>query len=162
MNIGYHDDSFCYREGSPLKGVTLPESLGGADYAQLQLGLDVGAENKWVTDSMGGEVRPEIQSSAFTSWPGGSGQVDAMQACIELEHTAWKLDQTSQSYSATDPDVAAAVREMGYDLSADTRTTPTPPAAVPCSASRSATPASRRSTTRGRSPSACRTPPATP
>ena len=119
LNIGYHDDSFCYREGSPLKGVTLPQSLGGADYAQLQLGLDVGAENKWVTDSMGGEVRPEIQSSAFTSWPGGSGQVDAMQACIELEHTTWKLDQTSQSYSATDPNVAAAVREMGYNLSAN-------------------------------------------
>src|SRR5689334_16613729 len=117
-DIGYHDDSFCYKEGSPLKGVTLPQSLGGADYAQLQRALNQGVENKWITDSMGGEVRPEIQSSAFTSWPGGSGQVDNMKACIELEHTTWKINQTSQSYSASDPNVAAAVRLMGYDLTA--------------------------------------------
>lgn len=116
LDIGYHDDSFCYREGYPLAGVTLPQSLGGADYAQLQLDLDEGTENKWITDSMGGEVRPEIQSSAFSAWPGGSGQVDAMKACIELEHTTWKIDQTSQSYPATDPNTGAAVRLMGYDL----------------------------------------------
>jgi hypothetical protein len=117
-DIGYHDDSFCYKEGSPLAGVTLPQSLGGADYAQLQRALNMGVENKWITDSMGGEVRPEIQSSAFTSWPGGSGQVDNMKACIELEHTTWKINQTSQSYSSSDANVAAAVRLMGYDLTA--------------------------------------------
>ncbi|MFF5228824.1 fibronectin type III domain-containing protein [Dactylosporangium sp. NPDC000521] len=117
-DIGYHDDSFCYREGSPLAGVTLPQSLGGASYSQLQRAVNMGVENKWITSSMGGEVRPEIQSSAFTSWPGGSGQVDNMKACIELEHTTWKINQTSQSYSPSDPNVAAAVRLMGYDLSA--------------------------------------------
>jgi hypothetical protein len=116
LDVGYHDDSFCYREGSPLAGVTLPQSLGGASYSQLQADLNEGTENKWITDSMGGEVRPEIQSSAFSSWPGGSGQVDDMKACIELEHTTWKIDQGSQSYSPTDPNVGAAVRLMGYDL----------------------------------------------
>ena len=40
-----------------------------------------------------------------------------MKACIELEHTTWKINQTSQSYSSTDPNVGAAVRLMGYDLS---------------------------------------------
>ncbi|WP_084558108.1 fibronectin type III domain-containing protein [Hamadaea tsunoensis] len=117
LDVGYHDDSFCYKEGSPLAGVTLPQSLGGANYAQLQRALNVGVENKWTTDSMGGEVRPEIQSSAFSFWPGGSGQVDNMKACIELEHTTWKINQTSQSYAATDANVAAAVRLMGYNLS---------------------------------------------
>lgn len=116
LDVGYHDDSFCYREGSPLAGVTLPQSLGGADYAQLQLELNEGTENKWITDSMGGEVRPEIQSSVFSSWPGGSGQADNIRACIELEHTTWKIDEGSQSYSPTDPNVGAAVRLMGYDL----------------------------------------------
>ena len=57
-DIGYHDDSFCYRKARPLAGVTLPQSLGGADYAQLQRALNMGVENKWITDSMGGEVRP--------------------------------------------------------------------------------------------------------
>ncbi|MEU6854168.1 DUF4832 domain-containing protein [Actinacidiphila alni] len=116
LDIGYHDDSFCFREGSPLAGVTLPQSLGGADYSQLQADLNEGTENKWITDSMGGEVRPEIQPSAFSFWPGGSGQVDNMKACIELEHTTWKIDQGSLSYSPTDPNVGAAVRLMGYDL----------------------------------------------
>ncbi|WP_318528333.1 fibronectin type III domain-containing protein [Nonomuraea gerenzanensis] len=119
LDLGYHDDSFCFREGSPLAGVTLPQSLGGAGWAQLQRALNVGAENKWITSSMGGEVRPEIQTSAFASWPGGSGQVDNMKACIELEHTTWKINEQSQGYAADDPDVAAAVRLMGYDLTVD-------------------------------------------
>lgn len=117
-DIGYHDDSFCYREGSPLAGVTLPQSMGGASYSQLQRALNQGVENKWITASMGGEVRPEIQGSAFDFWPGGSGQVDDMKACIELEHTTWKINQGSSGYSPTDPNVAAAVRLMGYDLTA--------------------------------------------
>ncbi|MFT4283654.1 MAG: DUF4832 domain-containing protein [Protaetiibacter sp.] len=116
-DIGYHDDSFCYREGSPLAGVTLPQSLGGASYAQLQYFLDQGVENKWITNSMGGEVRPEIQGTAFSSWPGGSGQVDNMKACIELEHTTWKMNEGSKNYSPGDANVGAAVRLMGYNLS---------------------------------------------
>ncbi|MEU8380831.1 carbohydrate-binding protein [Streptosporangium sp. NPDC048865] len=116
LRIGYHDDSFCYREGSPLAGVTLPQSLGGASYSQLQRALDQGVENKWITESIGGEVRPEIQSQAFSFWPGGSGQVDDMKACIELEHATWKINEQSSGYSAGDPKVAAAVRLMGYNL----------------------------------------------
>ncbi|MEU7371597.1 carbohydrate-binding protein [Streptomyces hygroscopicus] len=117
--VGYHDDSFCFREGSPLAGVTLPASMGGASYAQLQKALDHGVENRWITASMGGEVRPQIQSTAFDSWPGGSGEVDDMKACLELEHTTWKINEGSAGYSPTDPKVAAAVRLMGYDLGVD-------------------------------------------
>lgn len=114
--VGYHDDSFCYREGSPLQGLTLPGSMGGAPWSQLQKALDHGVENRWTTASMGGEVRPEIQPTAFANWPGGSGGVDGMKACVELEHTTWKINEGSANYSATDPNVAAAVRLMGYDL----------------------------------------------
>jgi hypothetical protein len=96
--------------------VTLPASLGGASYSQLQRALEQGVENKWITNSMGGEVRPEIQSQAFSYWPGGSGQVDNMKACIELEHATWKMNEQSANYSPTDPNVAAAVRLMGYNL----------------------------------------------
>ncbi|MDP9793615.1 hypothetical protein J2S43_002127 [Catenuloplanes nepalensis] len=117
-DVGYHDDSFCYREGSPAAGVTLPRSMGGSGYSQLQRALDRGVENKWITSSMGGEVRPEIQGGAFDAWPGGAGQVDDMRACIELEHTTWKINQGSAGYAASDPRVAEAVRLMGYDLTA--------------------------------------------
>jgi hypothetical protein len=115
-DVGYHDDSFCYREGSPLAGVTLPQSLGGASYSQLQRNLSTGTENKWINDSMGGEVRPEIQATAFDNWPGGSGAVDNMKACIELEHTTWKINEQSANYSASNVNVGAAVRLMGYNL----------------------------------------------
>ncbi|MET7279880.1 DUF4832 domain-containing protein [Kribbella sp. NPDC005582] len=117
LNIGYHDDSFCYREGGPLAGVTLPMSMGGASYSQLQHALDQGVENKWITNSMGGEVRPEIQPQAFANWPGGSGEVDNIKACIELEHATWKMNEQSANYSPTDANVAAGVRLMGYNLS---------------------------------------------
>ncbi|WP_222106387.1 fibronectin type III domain-containing protein [Catellatospora sichuanensis] len=118
-DIGYHDDSFCYREGSPLQGVTLPVSMGGASYAQLQRKLDSGTENKWITSSMGGELRPEIQSSAFQYWPNGSGQVDNLKACIELDHATWMINEQSGGYASGDANVAAAVRLMGYNLTVD-------------------------------------------
>ncbi|WP_211305360.1 DUF4832 domain-containing protein [Crossiella equi] len=114
--IGYHDDSFCYREGSPLQGVTLPASLGGAPWAQLEKALEHGVENRWITASVGGEVRPEIQATAFDHWPGGAGAVDNMKACIELEHSTWKINERSREYSPDHPGAGAAVRLMGYNL----------------------------------------------
>ncbi|MBR7837086.1 fibronectin type III domain-containing protein [Actinospica durhamensis] len=118
LDIGYHDDSFCAIEG---QGVTLPESLGGASYSQLQLDLNQGTENKWITSSMGGEVYPPIQSDAFTNYPSGSSanDVDDMGDCINLTHATWMLDQGSQSTSATDPGTDAAVEAMGYDFTAN-------------------------------------------
>jgi len=121
LNIGYHDDSFCALEGSPLQGVTLPESLGGASYSQLQLDLNQGTENKWVTDSMGGEVYPPIQADAFANYPDGStaDDVDNMQDCINLTHATWMLDQGSQSTASTDTGTDAAVDDMGYNFTAN-------------------------------------------
>ncbi|MFD0591681.1 fibronectin type III domain-containing protein [Catellatospora coxensis] len=92
-DIGYHDDSFCFREGSPLQGVTLPTSLGGASYAHLQRNIATGTENKWISSSIGGELRPEIQTFAFQSWPNGSGTVDNLKACIELAHASWMINE---------------------------------------------------------------------
>jgi chitodextrinase len=121
LNIGYHDDSFCALEGSPLQGVTLPESLGGASWSQLQLDLNQGTENKWITDSMGGEVYPPIQSDAFANYPNGStaDDVDNMEDCINLTHATWMLDQGSQSTSSTDAGTDAAVEDMGYNFTAN-------------------------------------------
>ncbi|GAA3442653.1 fibronectin type III domain-containing protein [Planomonospora venezuelensis] len=120
-DIGYADYSFCYREGSPLQGVSLPQSMGGANYAFLQLALNEGVENKWITNSIGGEVRPEIQSRLYDNWPNGNGgDVDNVKACIELQHATWQVSESSQNYSATDPKVAEGVRLMGYNLTVPT------------------------------------------
>ncbi|MBR7827887.1 fibronectin type III domain-containing protein [Actinospica sp. MGRD01-02] len=121
LNIGYHDDSFCALEGSPLQGQTLPESLNGASWAQLQLDLNQGTENKWITDSMGGEVYPPIQANAFTNYPNGStaNDVDNMGGCINLTHATWMIDQGSQSTPSTDSGTDAAVEAMGYNFTAN-------------------------------------------
>jgi chitodextrinase len=118
-NIGFHDDSWPYKEwrGGQLKGMTLPVSMNGWDDAFLQLQLNTGTENRWTTQSIGGEARPEIQGSLYTDWPGGSGQVDDVLAATELTHITWMINQTGAGgYSVTDPKVAAGVRKMGYNL----------------------------------------------
>ncbi|MBM7567751.1 S-layer homology domain-containing protein [Paenibacillus sacheonensis] len=112
-DIGYHDDSFGYKEGDPLQSVTQPESMGGAYYSFMTQMLDAGSENRWIAQSVGGEVRPEIQGSFFS---GGANVDDAMDD-IELTHATWMINQGGISnYRADDAAVAAGVRKMGYDL----------------------------------------------
>ncbi|MFC5529655.1 S-layer homology domain-containing protein [Cohnella yongneupensis] len=112
-DIGYHDDSFGYKEGDPLQSVTQPESMGGAYYSFMTQMLDAGSENKWMTESVGGEVRPEIQNTFFSGGPNVDNALDD----IELTHATWMINQWGISnYSASDPAVAAGVRKMGYDL----------------------------------------------
>ena len=118
--IGLHDDSWDYREtnNGALCGDTLPETLGGCPYSFLQYELDYGLENRWLGQSIGGEARPEIQGSIYSSWPNGSGQVDNPKASTELSHVTWLLNQTGAQggYSPTDPNIIAGVGEMGYKL----------------------------------------------
>ena len=118
--IGLHDDSWDYREtdNGALCGDTLPQSLGGCPYSFLQYELDYGLENRWIGQSIGGEARPEIQGSIYSSWPSGSGQVDNPKASTELSHVTWLLNQTGAQggYSPTDPNIIAGVGEMGYKL----------------------------------------------
>lgn len=113
FNFGYHDDSFGFKEGNPLQSVTQPESMGGAYYSFLTKMLDAGSENKWITQSIGGEVRPEIQGSFFS----GGANVDNAMDDIELTHATWMINHRGISeYSASNAAVAAGVRKMGYDL----------------------------------------------
>ncbi|WP_217592023.1 S-layer homology domain-containing protein [Cohnella sp. GbtcB17] len=112
-NFGYHDDSFGFKEGDPLQSVTQPESMGGAYYSFMTQMLDAGSENKWITESIGGEVRPEIQERFFS----GGADVDDAIDDIELTHATWMINHKGVgSYSANDAAVAAGIRKMGYDL----------------------------------------------
>ena len=124
--IGYHDDSWCYRENrdavdpatgqshTEMHSMTLPQSMNGWTDAFLQLELSSTAENKWITASIGGEVRPDIQSTLFT---GANG--DNWRDCVELTHATWMLNQAGVrgNYSPTDPTVQTGIRLMGYELS---------------------------------------------
>jgi len=110
-NVGFHDDSMFFKDSG--KGVTLPKSLGGADWAFLQGLLDFGAENRWTEQSVGGEARPEIQRALFKE----NKAVDDPLACVELSHVTWLMNQAGiGAYKAEDPRAAELVRKMGYEL----------------------------------------------
>ncbi|WP_123042053.1 DUF4832 domain-containing protein [Cohnella candidum] len=114
--IGYHDDSFAYRENDPNLGrvgsMTLPLSMGGKTDAQLTQALLFGAENKWVTGSFGGEVRPEVQGNLFD--PASATKDDAMTD-IEMTHATWMICQNCK-YNKNDPNEVAAWQKMGYNF----------------------------------------------
>jgi chitodextrinase len=114
--IGYHDDSFAYKENDPNLGrvgsMTLPLSMGGKTDAQLTQAVLFGAENKWVTGSMGGEVRPEVQGSLFG--PATATKDDALTD-IEMTHTSWMICQNC-TYNKNDPNEVAAWQKMGYNF----------------------------------------------
>ncbi|MBB6734675.1 DUF4832 domain-containing protein [Cohnella zeiphila] len=114
--IGYHDDSFAYKENDPNLGrvgsMTLPLSMGGKTDAQLTQAVLFGAENKWITGSFGGEVRPEVQGSLFG--PATATKDDAMTD-IEMTHASWMICQNC-TYNKNDPNEVAAWQKMGYNF----------------------------------------------
>lgn len=120
-NFGAHDDSWPYKEfrsgSTNAKGMTLPVSMNGWPDAFLERAMNGAAENKWINQSVGGEVRPEIQGNLPAAWPNGAGQVDNVKAAIELGHFSTSInEQGVGGYNPTDPNVQAIVRLMGYEL----------------------------------------------
>ncbi|MBN1311848.1 MAG: DUF4832 domain-containing protein, partial [Anaerolineae bacterium] len=120
-NIGHHDDSWPYKEfrsgTAEAKGMTLPVSMNGWPDAFLERAMNGAVENKWINQSIGGEVRPEIQGNLPAAWPNGAAQVDNVKAAIELGHFSTSInEQGVGGYNPTDPNVQAIVRLMGYEL----------------------------------------------
>jgi hypothetical protein len=75
--------------------------------------LKSGGENRWASQSIGGEVRPEIQSGLFRGGP----NVDDPKDCVEMTHVTWLIDQKGVlRYDAGDPAALDLVRAMGYEL----------------------------------------------
>ncbi|MFD0670978.1 DUF4832 domain-containing protein [Cohnella sp. GCM10027633] len=115
-SIGFHDDSFAYREMDPALGrvgsMTLPLSMDGKSDAQLTQALVFGSENKWVTASIGGEVRPEVQGQLFG--PASATKDDAM-IDVEMSHATWMICQNC-TYNINDPNEVAVWRKMGYNF----------------------------------------------
>jgi len=108
-NLGYHDDSFAYD--------TLPPT-DSSFVAALQT---AGETNKWRTEPIGGEVRPEIQ---LCMWDTGQANCvppgQAFYNCVNLTHASWMLNQgvfADPGFTHTEQDLAlAGARHMGYEL----------------------------------------------
>lgn len=112
LNLGYHDDSFNY--------TTYDNATDWFFWSQM---LATGAENKWRTESMGGELRPEIQ---LTTWQNpnlcvtGSMNIEqCFNTSVDTTHASWQLAQALFNPGNTgwehDRAVGAAKR-LGYDL----------------------------------------------
>ena len=104
--IGYHDDSFAYSTIDP------PE------WCFLGLLKAAGETNKWRTQPIGGEVRPEVQRcmwNATSCVPAGQD----FNQCVDLTHASWMLNHGafSPGFTGTQLDAAlAGAQRLGYSL----------------------------------------------
>ncbi len=79
LDIGYHDDSFAY------------ETIGQEDWEFYNQLVSSGETDKWKTQPIGGEVRPEIQKDLWDDNP--PADVQDFTTCVNLTHVSWLLDQ---------------------------------------------------------------------
>ena len=110
LPIGYHDDSFAY------------STLGTLEWFFWNRILAAGESEKWKTEMMGGELRPELQTSCFTSnYMVGEFAQDVVE-CIETTHTTYLLNYNAfnkdgQGYTGEEREAAeAAALKMGYQF----------------------------------------------
>jgi hypothetical protein len=106
--MGYHDDSFAYSTIDP------------PDWHFLGALKAAGETNKWKTQPIGGEIRPEVQTCMWNTNVSGcvpSGQ--EYTNCVTFAHASWML-----CHAAFEPGFTGATRELaiagarllGYEL----------------------------------------------
>ena len=110
--FGYHDDSFAWGtldNGKKDSSWYYMPSLKAAGDAAL---------NKWRTQPIGGEVRPEVWGQTHDAKPKHKNAQDFM-TCVEQTHVTWLMES---GLFEKKPDVKrheraiAHVRRMGYDF----------------------------------------------
>lgn len=113
LPIGYHDDSFALETKTSSLGWHFMDNMAAA-----------GATNKWKTQSIGGELRPELQSCIFSTSgcpvieDGGDND---FPGSVSQTHVSWLLNQYAfqTGYSSSDkPRALAGAQSMGYSLRA--------------------------------------------
>ncbi|WP_285114321.1 DUF4832 domain-containing protein [Leifsonia sp. fls2-241-R2A-40a] len=120
LPIGYHDDSFALETKTSSLGWHFMDNMAAA-----------GATDKWKTQSIGGELRPELQSCIFSS--SGCPVIEAsgdndFSGSVSQTHVSWLLNQYAfqNGYSAADKSAAlAGAQSMGYSFRATEALVPT-------------------------------------
>ncbi len=105
LDLGYHDDSFVHS--------TLP----GPGWHFMDLMNQAGTTEKWKTNTVAGELRPELQGCLFSGGCEGdfAGSVAQTHATWLLNHYAFSPGYTGAAYD----NALAAARSLGYSLRAD-------------------------------------------
>lgn len=107
--MGYHDDSFAYATMPNEK----PESWFFLDRMTRAKALD-----KWRTQPIGGEVRPEVWDTMWND-PPGTPQGQDYATCLDATHATWLMNtgvfRPALTGAARDRALAGA-RGLGYEL----------------------------------------------
>lgn len=113
MNIGYHDDSFAVQ--------TLP----GIGWHFMDKMVQAGTTEKWLTQPVGGELRPEIQHCIFDAPMRcpvtEEGADNDFAGSVSATHVSWLLNQHafSRGYSGEAlTNARAASQSLGYRFQA--------------------------------------------
>jgi hypothetical protein len=111
LDIGYHDDSFALS--------TKPSDFGWYFGDQL---IQTGTTEKWKTNSIGGELRPELQSCIFSTAgcpvieEGGDND---FPGSVAFTHASWLLNHYPFEHGYTGTDRARALKgaqSLGYSM----------------------------------------------
>ncbi|OUS78147.1 hypothetical protein B1748_05145 [Paenibacillus sp. MY03] len=103
--FGYFDDSFAY------------ETLGPKTWHFWLKMQSNGLTSNWQTHSMGGEIRPAIQSTIWDEWPNTSGQ--DWTTSVQTTHASWMADNWVFENSLTSTQYNNAMRAhkmLGYEF----------------------------------------------
>lgn len=126
MPIGYHDDSFALTTKVSPRGWHFMDNVVAA-----------GVTDKWQQYSIGGELRPELQSCIFSA--GGcpilsEGDDNDFPGSVEQTHASWLINHYAfqTGYSAADlPAALAGAQSLGYSFRATYALVPTSTTAGP-------------------------------
>ena len=116
--FGYHDDSFAW--------ATLDTGRSEDDWFFMPALAEAGALDKWKSQPIGGEIRPELWQTMFTAGQKPEQGQD-FAACVRQTHATWLMDTgmfEKRSSQQRRQRAIEEVRKMGYDfqiVSADIR-----------------------------------------
>jgi hypothetical protein len=108
LNIGYHDDSFAYN------------TMYGSDWYFMGKMEWCGAWDKWKTEPIGGELRPEIQLGIWLDSPGPD--TEDFSATVDGTHASWLvahaifISSTMQPGSNIYARALAGAQRLGYEF----------------------------------------------
>jgi hypothetical protein len=108
--LGYHDDSFAWATVHTGK-------RGDSWFFETRL-RSANALDKWRTQPIGGEVRPEVWKCLFND-PSCAPKGQEFDRCVEVTHVSWLCNEgvfRGQIQGAARERAIRAVQGMGYEL----------------------------------------------
>jgi Domain of unknown function (DUF4832) len=116
--FGYHDDSFAWG--------TLDTGRKADDWFYMRALNAAGSEaiDKWKTQPIGGEIRPEAWGQVFDEKPARK-EIQDFRRCVEDTHVTWLMDSGMFGKNQPADRIRRAteqVRRMGYEFHAPAAT----------------------------------------